>query len=157
MKLTILVKPYVRRWLLHDFGPEPIRVRANSDLGAKLLLGFGRGERIPLDVLEVTDQELPDHKGMVEISFQLGEKFQRSALSAETRLMLSNALLAEFRTALHYYCIGRRTLFNSELSAVKIFLKQYRIPEDELTEESAIKMAQRERRERSDFRTRVAA
>lgn len=152
MLLTVPVKPAVRRFLIKEFGKEPIQVRANSDLGGILLLAFAKGENIPLDALEITEDELPEHSTLKPIQFQLGEKFTRKALAPESRLLLTNALTSYFRTCLYYYTIGRRTLFDSEMSAVKLFRKQYGIPEEELSEESAIKIAQRERKERADFR-----
>lgn len=152
MLLSVPVKPCVRRFLLKEFGREPIAVRANSDLGGILLLAFAKGESVPLEAMELSADELPDFDNLTPIQFQLGETFRRSALSPNSRVLLTNALMAYFRTCLFFYTLGRRTLFDSEMSAVKLFLKVYNIREDELTEEAAIKIAQRERRERALFR-----
>jgi hypothetical protein len=155
MQVAIPVKPYVKRFLVKEFGKEPIRVRANSDLGAVMLLSFQHGEHIAIDDINLYDSEdfRHDASKMSSVTFELGCSFERGASIVPDRMVkLTGALMANFRQSLYYFCVGRRTLFNSELASVKLFLKMYDIPEDELSEDTAIKMAQRERRERVNFR-----
>ena len=155
MLVPVPVKPYVKRFLLKEFGKEPIRVRANSDLGSILLLSFQRGENVSVSSINLADTEELHHEydKLVSVTFELGCTFERGAAIVPDRLLqLTNALMAYFRQSLYYFCVGRRTLFNSEMASVKLFLKMYAISEDELSEDTAVKMAQRERRERVDFR-----
>lgn len=151
MLLNVPVRKCVRRFLIKEFGREPISVRANSDLGGILLLAFARGEWVDPEDVSLSDEVVQEQSQLVPVQLKLGDKFRRGSLSPNAYALLGNALLAHFRQALYYYTIGRRTLYSSEMSAVKLFLRQYNIPEEELTEESAIKIAQRERKERADF------
>lgn len=152
MILTVPVKGYVRAFLLSEFGREPIRIRANSDLGTILLLAFQRsGERVDLEQVDLVEGE--DGLPTASLKFELGSTFERGfALGPDLLPQLTSALTAYFRQSMYYFSEGRRTLFNSEMASVRLFLAIKKIDEELLTEETAVKMAQRERRERYDFR-----
>lgn len=148
MKLTVPVAPHVKKFLLKEFGPEPIYVRANSDLGRVLVLPFSKGVHVPPDEFDL-EKEGVDSKGLTAVvEFEVGFAFERGSIIPDRLLLLSSALNGVFRQALYYFAQGRRTLHNSELASVRQFLAIYGLTEDDIQQSTAIKIAQRERKER---------
>ncbi len=148
MKLTVPVAPHVKKFLIKEYGSEPIYVRANSDLGRVLILPFSKGVHVPPDEFDLKEQGVPTGGLTDKIDFEVGFSFDRGAIIPDRLLLLSLALNGVFRQALYFFTQGRRTLYNSELSAVKHFLKLYGLTEEDIQESTAIKISQRERRER---------
>jgi len=159
MIVNIPVSEHVKRFLKKEFGKEPIYVRADSKLGRLFVLSFSHGVHnigltaVDLEGLEeLTEIEEP-RKDPKKVNCQFDVTFRtgRYNITPDNLLRMTKALDAEFEKALYYFCKGRCVFHNSESAAVKHFLALYNIPEKDLTEETAIKMAQRERGARAQL------
>jgi hypothetical protein len=161
MIVNIPVSEHVKRFLKKEFGREPIYVRADSKLGRLFVLSFSHG--VTNSGLSSADLDDLDDNGeaktavtkteskKVECQFNITFRIGRYNITPDSLLRMTNALDAEFEKALYYFCKGRRVFHNSESAAVKHFLLLYCIPEKDLPEETAIKMAQRERGARAQI------
>jgi hypothetical protein len=163
MIVNIPVSEHVKRFLKKEFGREPIYVRADSKLGRLFVLSFSHGvtnsglTSADLDEIDEKDKTEPktaitkQESKKVECQFNITFRIGRYNITPDSLLRMTNALDAEFEKALYYFCKGRRVFHNSESAAVKHFLMLYCIPEKDLPEETAIKMAQRERGARAQI------
>lgn len=157
MIVTIPVSEHVKRFLKKEFGREPIYVRADSKLGRLFALSFSHGvTNAPLTVsdIEYPNKNVSEEEGRkdpkkVNCEFQVTFRIGRYNITPDNVTKLTYALDAEFEKAMYYFCKKRQVYHNSESAAVKHFLLLYGIPEKDLAEETAIKMAQRERGARS--------
>lgn len=158
MIVTIPVSEHVKRFLKKEFGREPIYVRADSKLGRLFMLSFSHG--VTNTGLTIAELESEDNKGdeetrkdpkKVNCEFEVTFRIGRYNITPDNLVKMTYALDAEFEKALYYFCKGRQVFHNSESAAVKHFLLLYGIPEKDLAEETAIKMAQRERGARAQI------
>lgn len=159
MIVTIPVSEHVKRFLKKEFGREPIYVRADSKLGRLFVLSFSHGVTntglTAADICEtdenVSEEENRKNPKKVNCEFKVTFRIGRYNITPDNLVKMTYALDAEFEKALYYFCKGRQVFHNSESAAVKHFLLLYGIPEKDLAEETAIKMAQRERGARSQI------
>jgi len=158
MIVNIPVSEHVKRFLKKEFGKEPIYVRADSKLGRLFVLSFSHGVTnsglTGLDLEELEDKitpttEVRNDSKKVNCEFNVTFRTARYNITPDNLQRMTMALDAEFEKALYYFTKGRRIFHNSESAAVKHFLLLYGIPEKDLPEETAIKMAQRERSARA--------
>ncbi|TAF48658.1 MAG: hypothetical protein EAZ63_03655 [Runella slithyformis] len=153
MILTIPVKAYVRCFLTKFYGREPIYVRADSKLGRLFVLCFSKGLNVPIDATDLGElQEHLEELGkreenkVVDVRFDVRFENGLTNVTPNNLVRMSYALEAEFEKGAFFFSLGRRVFFNSEKASVKHFLQICDIKEDELKEDTAVKIVQRDRK-----------
>jgi hypothetical protein len=158
--ILIYVKPHVKQFLIKEYGKEPIYTRADSNLGRLFMLSivqkdFKTVNDFELDEVSVDDldkqlhqQDFKDNLDYVKCKFAVGFRINRGKITHENLLRLSLALECEFKKAMHYYCMGRMQLNQTELDSIKWFLRDFKISDDSMKVETIIKQKQREREKR---------
>lgn len=153
--ITLFVKPYVKRFILKNYGKEPVYVRADSDFGKLFRLAIARDNYLPLEALEIEESFTTERKKneLEKLKFALSFRIAQGKLTHENLVRLTSAIENEFEKALYYYVKGMRQMHVSESAAVKRFLEDYGVEDERiylLKESAAIKMAQRSRKQKEE-------
>lgn len=146
--LTVMIQPYVKKWVKSVYGKEPVYLRSDGDLGKIIFLAFSKDYTLPLtsvdlvvDMVGVDKAKMGFHKLKLAVSFPIAQS-KITSLNIE-RICI--AIENEFEKAMYFYALAARDIGLSERQAVKMFLHKYKIHEDILKEDTAVKMAQRKR------------
>ena len=146
--IILYVKPYVRKFLIKNYGKEPVYVRADSDLGKIVRLALSNEIVISTETPDDVASS-PRVDGAVKLKLALSFRVGRGKITEENLEKTTIAIENEFNKAMFHFVKGIRSLRISESRAVKMFLDDYGIDEDEdIKLDTAIKMAQRSRAEK---------
>jgi hypothetical protein len=146
--ITLYVRPYIKKFVLKNYGREPIYVRTDGDLGKLFRLAIARDNSLPLEIVESVDELAAQKKdkNYVKIKFALRFDVDECRVTHENVLKLCDAIENEFGKAMYFYVLGLKYFRVSERKAVRIFLEECEIDaSDGLSEDSAVKIAQRAR------------
>lgn len=156
--VTLYVKPFVKKFILRNYGKEPVYVRADSDVGILFRLAIARDNYLPIDEFEVEESfsTKKDDKDirLEKIKFALSFRVTQGKMTHENLKRMTVALENEFDKALFFYVKGMRFSHVSESRAVKSFLTEFGLEDEEkygLKLAAAIKIVQRARREKEVF------
>ncbi len=151
--ITLYLEPYVKKFVMKNYGKEPVYVRADSDLGKLFRLAISKDNylQVSSDIeIEESFETVRRSDKLEKLKFVLSFRISQGKLTHENIHRLANAIENEFEKAMYYYVRGMRQVHISESRAVRRFLVDYGIDDFKhgLNEAAAIKMMQRARQQK---------